>query len=63
MFLGIECVWLGTRPPATAPQPRVEQVAHRIAEHVETVNGNSQGKTGPESQPWRYLHELTPLPG
>ena len=21
-----------------------------------------RGKTGPESQPWRYLHELTPFP-
>ena len=31
----------------SAAQSWVEQVTHRIAEHVETVNGNSQGKTRP----------------
>ena len=39
-----------TQTPPTAPQPWIEQVAHRVAEHVETVNGNGQGKTGKESQ-------------
>ena len=46
----------------TAPQPRVEEVPQGVAEHVETVNDNSQAKTGQERQPWRHLHELTPLP-
>ena len=46
----------------TAPQPGIEQIPHGIAEHVETVNGNSQGKTRPERQPGRLLHELTPFP-
>ena len=47
---------------SAAPQPRVKQVPHRITEHVETVNGNSQGKTGPESQPRGRLHEFAPFP-
>ena len=39
---------IGTEPSATtrergrATQPRVEQVPHGVAEHVETVNDNSQ---------------------
>ena len=40
----------------TAPQPRVEQIPHGVAEHVEAVHGNRQAKTRPESQPWRHLH-------
>ena len=39
-----------------APEPGVEEVPHGVAEHVETVDGNSQGKTRPESQPGGLLH-------
>ena len=47
-----------TPDPACAARPRVEQVPHGVTEHVQTVNGNSQGKTRPERQPWRHLHRL-----
>ena len=53
---------IGTGLPHAALQPRVKQVTHRIAEHVQTVNGYRQTKTGPESQPWRLLHVFAPLP-
>ena len=43
-------------------QPRVEQVAHRVAEHVQTVHDNCQAEAGPQSQPRRHLHVLAPLP-
>ena len=46
----------------TTPHPGIQQVPHRVAEHVQTVNGNSQGKAGPESQPWRLLHVSAPFP-
>ena len=52
----------GIETTTTAPQPRVEQIPHGVAEHVETVHGNRQAKTRPESQPWRHLHVETPLP-
>ena len=47
---------------AATPQPRVEQVSHGVAEHVETEDGDSQAQTGPERQPRRYLHILASLP-
>ena len=33
-----------TETRRTTDQPRVEQVAHRVAEHVEAVDGNSQSQ-------------------
>ena len=39
----LDCAFLngpgavGTQTPPTTPEPRVEQVPHRVAEHVETV--------------------------
>ena len=45
-----------------APQSWVEQIPEGIAEHVEGVDGNRQGKTGKESQPWRHLHVFTSFP-
>ena len=35
----------------TAPQSRIQQVPHRVAKHVEGVDGNRQGKTRPERHP------------
>ena len=46
----------------TAPQPGIEQIAHGIAEHVETVDDQRQEKSRPERQPGRLLHVLTPFP-
>ncbi len=40
----------------TTPKPGIEQVPHGIAEHVEGVDDNRQGKTGKERQPGRHLH-------
>ena len=48
--------------PLAAPEPGVEEVPHGVAEHVETVNDNSQERPRPERQPWRHLHVLTPFP-
>ena len=45
----------------SAPQPRIEQIPHGIAEHVESVNDNRQAKPRVECQPGRTLHELTPF--
>ena len=47
--------------PTTTPQPWIEQVPHRVTEHVQTVDCNRQAKTRPQSQPWRRLHILTPF--
>ena len=53
---------LGTETPATAPEPWVEQVPHRVAEHVEAVHDNrrhspghsaSRGATSMNSRPSR----------
>ncbi len=46
----------------TALQPGNRQVSHRVAEHVEGVDGNRQGKTRPERQPGGHLHVLKPFP-
>ena len=46
----------------SAPEPGIEQIPHGIAEHVEGVDDNRQGRTRPESQPWRQLHVFTPFP-
>ena len=61
---GFKSRCVNARPcyPLTAPESGVKQVAHSVAEHVKTVNGNSQGKTGIKSQPWRHLHVSTPFP-
>ena len=45
-----------------APYPGIEQVPDGVAEHVEGVDGNRQGKTRPERQPGRLLHVLPPFP-
>ena len=46
----------------SATQPGVEQVSHRVAEHVEGVDDNRQEDTGPESQPRRHLHVQASFP-
>ena len=46
----------------TAPQPRIEQVPHGIAEHVEGVDDNRQANPRPERQPRRRLHVSAPFP-
>ena len=46
----------------TALQPGIQQVSHRIAEHVEGVDDNRQAKPWPESQVWRHLHVFPPFP-
>ena len=46
----------------TAPQPGVEQVPHRIAEHVEGVDDQRQENPWPQGQPRRHLHVLTSFP-
>ena len=46
----------------TASQPRVEQIPHGVAEHVETENDHRQAKPRQESQRWRHFHESTPFP-
>jgi hypothetical protein len=38
----------GAKAPHTTPEPRIKQVPHRIAEHVQTVNGYRQTKTRPD---------------
>ena len=53
---------IGTEAPPTTPQPRVEQVPHRVAEHVQALHDNRQAQPWPERQPRRHLHELTPFP-
>ena len=50
---------IGIEPTTATPEPRVEQVAHGIAEHVEDVHDNRQAETGPERQPGGYLHVRT----
>ena len=50
-----------TKTALTAPHPRVEQVPHRVAEHVGGVDDNRQAKSWPERQPWRHLHVATPF--
>ena len=52
---------IGTQPPATTPQPRVEQVAHRVSEHVEAVHHDGEEDAGPHGQPRRHLHVAAPL--
>ena len=52
----------GAELAASAAQARVEQVAHRIAQHVETVHHDRQAQPGPQRQPRRLLHEPPPLP-
>ncbi len=46
----------------SATQPGVEQVSHRVTEHVEGVDDNRQEDTGPESQPRRHLHVQASFP-
>ena len=40
----------------------IEQIPEGVAEHVEGVDDKRQAKPRPESQVWRHLHELTPVP-
>ena len=40
----------------------VEQVPEGVTKHVEGVDDKRQAKPRPESQVWRHLHELTPVP-
>ena len=43
-------------------QPGIQQVPHRVAEHVEGVDDNREEKPRPEGQPGRLLHEAAPFP-
>ena len=51
----------GTIAALTALQPGIEQVPEGISEHVEGVDDNRQAEPGPERQPGRLLHVLTPF--
>ena len=44
---------MGSEARAAATEARVQQVAQRIAEHVETVAGQRQAQAGPQRQPRR----------
>ena len=46
--------------PATTPQPRVQQVSHRIAKHVYPIDHNSQGKARPKNHPPSLVHIHAP---
>ena len=60
-------MWIG-RPPyfpfrcskasKTTPEPWVEQVTQRVAEHVRAPDHDAQGQTGPERQVRGQFHEL-----
>ena len=52
----------GAQATATAAQPRVEQVAHRIAEHVEPINDNGQENSRSDRQPGGHFHVLASFP-
>ena len=45
----------------TSAQSGIEQVFHRVTEHVEGIDGNREEKPRPERQPRGRLHVLTPF--
>ena len=52
----------GIKAAATTPQPRVEQVPHGVAEHVQTVHDNCQAQPRPD-RPDIFWLSFVPLEG
>ena len=47
--------------PFAAPEPRVEQIPHGVAENIYPVNHHSEAKTRVNGQNWLNLHVASPF--
>ena len=47
---------------ASSPQSWIQQVPHRVTEHVESINDYCQEQPRPDGQPGGYLHVLASFP-